>query len=258
MTVAPPVPARLWSHGPPSLDDGPPPLRTPWPGSADPTTAPPQAHDPSPSAYDPTPRNEPGDAAPAANGPGAARAEIEAAVRAAQEGSLEAFERLVQWLEPRLLHYLRQFARNPHDAEDLTQETFLKAYRGLASFDPQRSFPAWIFTIARRTAISYFRGQRLVPVDAADALPPGADHETPAALLAAKDDGQSLWALADRLKPRQREALWLHYGEDLSVEECARVMGLTQIHVKVLLHRGRLALAQRLRAARPQATWLHP
>ena len=171
----------------------------------------------------------------------------EALIRAAQTGSMTAFEEIVTHFEAKVLTYLHHFTRNAHDAEDLTQETFVKVFRGLAQFEAGRSFAAWLFTIARRTAISHFRANRTVAFESPENLVNHADAADPAELLASKDDGSALWRLADRLKPRQREALWLHYGEDLSIIECARVMGLTTIHVKVLLHRGRHGLARLLR-----------
>lgn len=181
---------------------------------------------------------------------------VEAMVREAQEGSLEAFERIVAAFENRVLNYLRQFTRNDYDAEDLAQVTFVKAYRGLGRFDARRSLLAWLFTIARRSAISQFRATRSVAFESPESLIDHADSGNPSLELDAKDQGLALWRLADRLKPRQREALWLHYAEDLPVAECARVMGLTQIHVKVLLHRGRQALAKLLQSSQHK-TWEH-
>lgn len=164
----------------------------------------------------------------------------------AQAGSLESFGQVVTHFETRVLHYLQRFTQNAHDAEDLTQETFVKAFRNLSSFDARRPFSAWIFTIARRTAISHFRGARFRTFEPAETAREQTDPTDPAQSLASKDERRSLWELANRLKPQQREALWLHYAEDLSILECARVMGLTQIHVKILLYRGRQALARLL------------
>lgn len=164
----------------------------------------------------------------------------------AQAGSLESFGRVVAHFETRVLHYLQRFTNNAHDAEDLTQETFVKAFRNLSAFDARRPFSAWIFTIARRTAISHFRGARFRTFEPPEAAREQTDPTDPAQTLASKDEQRSLWELANRLKPQQREALWLHYAEDLSILECARVMGLTQIHVKILLYRGRQALARLL------------
>ncbi len=129
--------------------------------------------------------------------------------------------------------------------EDLTQETFCKAWRGLHGYNPCLSFAPWLFAIARHTAANHFRSAKPF-----DPLPPeaGIVEEDPANLLATKDDSDALWRLARALKPKQWQALWFRYGEGFSVAETARAMGTTQIHVKVLLHRARAGLAKRLPA----------
>ena len=57
----------------------------------------------------------------------------------------------------------------------------------------------------------------------------------------------SIWKVAKKLKPNQYEALWLRYGEGFSISETAEIMNTNQIHVKVLLHRGRKQLAEHLK-----------
>ena len=162
-----------------------------------------------------------------------------------QAGNLDAFEQLVLRFEARIFNFLHQFTRNRHDAEDLTQVTFLKAYRNLHQYRPSLAFAPWLFSIARHTAASHFRS-----AESFEELPADGDivEENPASRLAGKDEAAALWGLTQALKPKQREALWLHYGEGFSVAETARVMHTSSIHVKVLLHRGRAALAKLLRA----------
>ena len=133
--------------------------------------------------------------------------------------------------------------RSRHDAEDLTQETFLKAYQNIHRYKPAYSFATWLFTIAKRTAISHFRAAR--PTEEIPDNSEAADAD-PSVVLARKDERRSLWQLAETLKPKQSEALRLRYGEGFSVAEVARIMKITRIHVKVLLHRGRQRLAELL------------
>lgn len=154
----------------------------------------------------------------------------------AKAGRLDSFEQLVLRYENQIFNFLRQFTGNHHDAEDLTQETFLKAYRGLHRYNASLSFAAWLFTIARRTAASHFRSaHRLEELD----LDEQNTQENPATALESKDERRSLWSLVRKLNPKQSEALWLRYGEGFSVAETARIMRTNQIHVKVLLHRAR-------------------
>ena len=173
--------------------------------------------------------------------------------RRAGAGCADSFTALVRRHGGGVFNYLLRMTGNPHDAEDLTQETFLKVFRSLGRADPPVAFTAWLFTIARRTALNHFRAAR--PVDELDPETASGTPD-PAALAAATEDRRSLWALARRLvKRRQFEALWLRYAEGLSVKEIARVMRLHSIHVRVLLHRGRQQLARRLAAA-PGSTGL--
>lgn len=179
---------------------------------------------------------------------GAATARL---IEQCRQGDLGAFDELVRLYQARIFHYLQRFAANPHDAEDLTQETFVKAFRSLPRFRAAASFGAWLFTIAKRTALNYQRARP--PVSDAEA-PELSDGATPAQSLEAREEQACLWELTRRLPAAQAEALWLRYGEGFSIAEVARVMRSNPIRVRVLLHRARGQMAQWLeqRAAREQ------
>lgn len=167
----------------------------------------------------------------------------EAWVRRAQQGCQDSFARLVEHYGARVYNYLYQMTRNAHDAEDLTQDTFLKAYRGLWRCNHPDQFVAWLLTIARRTGLNHFRAARPTePIDPEHHV----DPNDPATLTADHDDHRRVWEIARTLKPKQFEALWLHYAEGLSVAEIARVTARPLIYVRVLLHRARRQFAERL------------
>jgi RNA polymerase sigma-70 factor (ECF subfamily) len=160
-----------------------------------------------------------------------------------QRGSLESFEQLVALYERQIFNFLRQRTRSEQDAEDLTQETFVKAYRSLHRYRPSLAFAPWLFVIARRCAASHFRS-----ADHFEELPADSEggEENPAALLEQKDEQKSLWRLVRTLKPLQAEAIWLRYAEGFSVAETARIMNTNRVYVKVLLHRARSSLSKLL------------
>lgn len=165
--------------------------------------------------------------------------------RLSAQGSVASFDQIVLRFQSQIFNFLRLFTRQRQDAEDLTQETFCKAWRSLHRYNSSLSFAPWLFAIARHTAASHFRSAKQfceLPPDA------GVVEENPATLLATKDDSDALWRLARTLKLRQWEVLWFRYGEGFSVAETARAMRITEIHVKVLLHRARAGLAKRLAA----------
>ncbi|HEY3757768.1 MAG TPA: sigma-70 family RNA polymerase sigma factor [Opitutaceae bacterium] len=167
-------------------------------------------------------------------------------VRLARGGDLEAFDRLVRTLSPRVFRFLLQFVRNRHDAEDLTQTTFLRAHAHLDRFDPTRPMINWLLTIARRCALNHFRAARpWRSLSFADGEQAVADEQAASPDRAAenRDNSSHLWDRArERLSERGFEALWLRFGEDLSVSETARVMGLSPAHVKILVFRAKHAL----------------
>jgi len=174
---------------------------------------------------------------------------IERLVEQVKAGSREAFESLLGFYEKRVFNFLWQMVRNAHDAEDLTQETFLKAYQSIQRFNSNQNFSTWLFTIAKRTAFNHFRAAKQF-----EELSP--DHEVdlddPSILLQQKDERTALWTLAEALPPEQREALWLRYAEGFSIAETVAILRTNQIRVRVLLHRARKNLATRLRPQQAQ------
>ena len=173
-----------------------------------------------------------------------ARKEFEAEqFRRAQSGCPEAFSALVDAYGPRLLRYLSRWTGNDHDAEDLTQETFIKAFRGLRQCAHARALGGWLFTIARRTALNYHRARRSRPSHCVELHP---DLAEPPRSNPEADAADRIWELARGLEPEHYEVLWLSYAEGLTVAEVARVMGCSAINVRVRLHRARRQLRRRL------------
>ncbi len=159
-------------------------------------------------------------------------------------GVLGAFEELVSRYERRIYAFICQFCPNVADAQEVTQDTFVKAFQAIGRFDPRHSFAAWLFTIARRKCIDHHRTAR--PPAEQQALEPK-DTDDPAELMAQQEDKRNLWQLARRHLPAsQFQALWLRYAEDMSIEQIGRVLRKTQTHVKVLLFRARRSLALQL------------
>ena len=155
-------------------------------------------------------------------------------------GSEACFEELVRRFAPRLFRYLRPKTASAEEAEDLVQETFRKAFQNIARFDAGYRFSTWLYTIAHRQAISFFRARRVssaAPTEAVD------ESSGPEDLLVRREEVRYFWSLARRLPRQQYQAFWLRYAEDLSVAEIARVMKRPAAHVRVMLHRGRLKLA---------------
>ena len=163
-------------------------------------------------------------------------------VVAAQGGDDQAFDRLVERFAPRLLRFLMSGGLRAADAEDVAQDSFIRAYHHLDRYDARYAFTTWLFTIAHRLRCNHFRRQR-PQVGFED------HHRTTAAPTPEEPDPliDTLWAKAREFLPeRQYQALWLRYGEDLELEEVAHVMDVSPGNARVLVHRGRSRLAKRL------------
>jgi len=177
---------------------------------------------------------------PSAGGPTAPSCDEAKLVQATLAGDRQSFTAIVQTHSRRVYNFIFQLTRHSQDAEDLTQQTFIKAYHHLARFDLERPLINWLLTIARNAALNHFRSARKwteIPLDAAGSEP------SPASTAESRDRAANLWDRARAvLSPREFEVLWLRFAEDLSTEETAQVAGLTQTHVKVLVYRARQAL----------------
>ncbi|MGH8019788.1 MAG: RNA polymerase sigma factor [Opitutaceae bacterium] len=175
-------------------------------------------------------------------------------MRATLAGDTQAYAGIVRMHSRRIHNFIHQMTRQAQDAEDLTQQTFIKAFDNLHRFDTARPMIAWLLTIARRCTLNHFRSAKRweeIPDEAAAAGAP-----SPASAAERHDQVESLWERARRdLSPREFEVMWLRFAEELSVEETARVTGLTRPHVKILVFRARQRLAARLssKSVRAQA-----
>lgn len=117
--------------------------------------------------------------------------------RAARDGDRRAFEELVTRYEKRVFHFFRGRTRHDADAEDLTQQLFVKLYRGLERFNPDRKLAPWLFAIAHRCAVSHYRS-RTVHIGLPEPGEVAVDARAPDALLAAQETADDLWAWAVR------------------------------------------------------------
>jgi RNA polymerase sigma-70 factor (ECF subfamily) len=159
-------------------------------------------------------------------------------VEAAKAGSEPAFAQLVERFAGPLIGHLVGRGWSESDAEDLAQDSFVKAWHHLASYDSRWAFSTWLFTIANRLAISQHRRQR--PTVPTTGLELASDAHGPSI-----DEGPGpIWTLArQKLSERQYDVLWMRYGDDLDINDIASVLGLTAGNTKVILYRARTRLA---------------
>ncbi|HET7418838.1 MAG TPA: sigma-70 family RNA polymerase sigma factor [Candidatus Dormibacteraeota bacterium] len=162
-------------------------------------------------------------------------------VRQATGGDLAAFEELVTRLQRRVYGFAYHHLRDGDEAHDLAQEIFVKLFRNLGRFDPERPFEPWFWKLAANTTINYRRRRVPQPAEPVD------EAVDPDSLRSPHDPGL-VQALA-QLDPAYRLPVLLHYYADLSVEQVGLSLNLTAAAVKSRLHRARAQLRNTLAEA---------
>ncbi len=184
-------------------------------------------------------------------------------VTRARAGDLGAFEALVTRYEDRVYALALRILRNEHDAEDVTQQTFLSALENLAGFREEARFSTWLLRIATHAALKVIRkrqGLDAVSLEAAteptgerDGIPHPeyiADwRESPERLVQLSEVRRLLEQALEELDEKHRVVFLLRDVQGLSVRETAEVLGLSEVNVKVRLLRARLQLRERLTRA---------
>ena len=173
-------------------------------------------------------------------------------VRRARGGDSKAFDTLIARYAPRLYTHIYRMVGQREEAEDLVQETFLRAYRYFASYDRARPFRTWIYAIATNTALNAIRARKrggtAVSLDDEDregASPERAAIGPDARESAAIGDLNAQLAAAVRRLPALPAALvHMHYFEGMAIREAAEACGMTEATAKVALHRARKRLRE--------------
>jgi len=181
-------------------------------------------------------------------------------VRRCVAGDAVAWEEIVQRYNRRIYNICYRFAGSADDAQDLTQEVFIKMYRTLGSYDPGRAaFMTWLTTITRNLLVDHFRKTKqdrmTETLDGAsseheDAMPLSdkiPDKAAPPdARVQSREAGETLHHALQKLSPELREAVILRDLHDMDYREIAAVLKVPEGTVKSRINRGRAELARLL------------
>jgi RNA polymerase sigma-70 factor, ECF subfamily len=181
-------------------------------------------------------------------------------VRRCVSGDAAAWEEIVQSYNRRIYNICYRFAGSASDAEDLTQEVFIKMYRTLSSYDSAKgAFATWVTTITRNLLVDHFRRTKQDRMtDSIDA--PASSHEDaqplgvqiqdqsapPDAHVRSREAGETVHAALAKLSPELREAVILRDLQDFDYKEIATVLKVPEGTVKSRINRGRAELARLL------------
>lgn len=195
-------------------------------------------------------------------GAGGAAAEDEQDVARFQAGEASAFERLVSRHEREVYRLALRLLRNPDDALEVAQETFLRAFRGLGAFRKEASFRTWLYGIALNAArtrqASLLRNRtRLQSLDGGEDDPPSAPLQLsdaapgPEGRTLGAELKEALLTALSRISPEHREILLLREVEGLEYEEVGALLGIPEGTVKSRLARARRAVREALEGIWP-------
>ncbi len=167
---------------------------------------------------------------------------------AARKGDVDAFGRVVEAFQKPVYNLCYRMLGNSEDAEDAAQESFWRAFQGLAKYDFQRPFGTWMLSIAAHYCIDRLRRKRplllslesLLPEDDAPDDAPDPEDQTHR-----KQEQETVQKLLDVLGREERAMIVMRYWHDMSYEEIARSLRVSVGAVKSRLHRARHTLAER-------------
>lgn len=171
-------------------------------------------------------------------------------------GDYDAFESLVEKYQGRIYRHLRKMVKDNSEAQDLLQETFLNAYRGLKGFAGTSAFSTWLFKIANNSALMFLRKHRPEVVEYVEQMgnqPSGeivpASPEfvsTPLEILLSTEGKKKIEEAIDNLPVIYRTVIILRDVEGFSLEEVAGIVDSSVAAVKSRLHRGRHSIREAL------------
>lgn len=175
-------------------------------------------------------------------------------IERAQEGCAKSAHELIEAHQDRLHAFVWRMVRNDHDAEEICQDAFLRAFQALEGFDFSYRFSTWLFTIGYRLCLNAIRRRKdysgdvdfsAVPADGRSEEDLGVFEE-----IANSDEARRLkkviWASVNTLTPPQRAAVLLFYKESLSCQAIGEILKMPAATVKSHLHRARNRLKELL------------
>jgi len=183
---------------------------------------------------------------------------IDVTIQRAAEGDQSAWETIVQTYRRKVFNVAYRFVGTYDEAEDLTQEIFLKVFRSLGTFDRRANFQTWLISVSRNLCIDRYRsGRRDREVFAREVDASTVPAESPGPNAYARVETQDRVALLREalrgLSPALRTAVLLRDIHELSYQEIASQLGIAEGTVKSRINRGRAELARQIERLRAEA-----
>ncbi len=176
------------------------------------------------------------------------------AIALVKQGDIQAFTWLMSRYKHMVYTVVHRVLRNALDAEEATQDTFVKVFEKMVDYQGGSKFSTWLFSIAYRTAISHLRKRRPEATDLEDLstrIPASEEND----LAIATDRTKALTKALGELPVEDATVVSLYYLEELSVEEIVTITGIGASNVKVKLYRSRKRLLELLKDQLKDELW---
>ncbi len=163
----------------------------------------------------------------------------------AQAGDLDAFEYILSFYEKAIYNYCLRILKNPQNAKDVAQETFIKVYIHRKTIDPKKNIKTWIFTIATNTALDFLRSKKRkseVSLDEENETISGWEAYYPQEGLESDVD-----KALEQINPEYKKALLLFYQQGFEYQEIADILEMPINTVKTHISRGKEQLRDKLK-----------
>ena len=168
-------------------------------------------------------------------------------IEAAKSGDQEAFRHIVERYQGAVYNLAYRMLGTPEEAEDAAQEIFVRIYRQLGRYDPERKFSTWTLAIATNFCIDQLRRRRMQLVPLETIIPWARTRDSgPEGEALSSESRDEMQRLLKRLPEKYRAPLVLRYWEDLSCAEIAEILDVPEGTIKTQIHRARKQLGKML------------
>jgi RNA polymerase sigma factor (sigma-70 family) len=182
--------------------------------------------------------------------------DISQLIERALTGDQKSYSEIVSRYHEQIYHFIYRMVKDTAQAEDLAQETFIKAFRALATFNSDYAFSTWLYKIAANNCIDFFRKKKLktFSLDTPIQVKDGEVHrdfadrdQTPEHELMSRERTNQIQFAIDSLPVKYKEAILLRHSKDKSYEEIAEELAIPLGTVKVRIFRAREMLKSKLK-----------
>lgn len=174
-----------------------------------------------------------------------------------KEGDLEAYERLLRRHQRPVFNTAYRFLNDEADAEDITQEVFIRVYKAAATYKPQAKFTTWLYTIVKNLCFNALRKKqsgRLLSLEDETVPEMTSYDDDPAEILSREQVKKRVVRAVNNLPHNLRLAIILKKFHGFSYEEIAEMLGCSQNAVKLRVHRAKQFLAEALGSVKEETS----